>query len=325
MESRLDLAERILKPRRLSDVATSDALLTLQSELLAGKEGRYDPPRRRSPHTVKAHVASVIAALNFACEMGWLQSVPKIRKLKVSKLRHAKGRPITLEEFERMLDATEKIVGEAAAESWKYLLRGAWESGLRLAELLHVSWDDTNAIHPVWQRGRLPVLTIPARLQKNATEEAIPLLPGFEQLLLETPPCNRVGLVFNPMSLQTRLGRSARNDRPRPEWVGKVISRIGEKAGVIVRVAELPTKSKHASAHDLRRSLAERLCDAGVPEREVSRVMRHADPLTTRRHYAPGTVQNAAGIIRRHMAGRPRQTNGGALKRDGKYESIRSG
>jgi integrase len=58
---------------------------------------------------------------------------------------------------------------------------------------------------------------------------------------------------------------------------------------------------KYASAHDLRRSLAERLYDAGVPEREVSRVMRHADPQTTRRHYAPGTVQKAAGILRERL------------------------
>ena len=74
-----------------------------------------------------------------------------------------------------------------------------------------------------------------------------------------------------------------------------MISRIGKRAKVVVTPAKGEVPAKFASAHDLRRSLAERLYDAGVPEREVSRVMRHADAQTTRRHYAPGNVQKAAG------------------------------
>jgi hypothetical protein len=37
---------------------------------------------------------------------------------------------------------------------------------------------------------------------------------------------------------------------------------------------------------------------AGVPEREVGRVLRHASVETTRNHYAPGTVQESACVIR---------------------------
>ena len=39
-ESRLDIAEKILKPRTLADVANSDALHTLQTRLLAGAHSR---------------------------------------------------------------------------------------------------------------------------------------------------------------------------------------------------------------------------------------------------------------------------------------------
>ena len=80
------------------------------------------------------------------------------------------------------------------------------------------------------------------------------------------------------------------------------MSRIGEEAGIIVRPATTTQSVKFASAHNLRRSLAERLYDAGVPEREVSRIMRHASPQTTRRHYALGTVQKVAGILREKLA-----------------------
>ena len=236
--------------------------------------------------------------MSWAEYMEWIPRVPKVRKIRVAKLKHMKGRPITLEEFERMLDATTKVVGDAAAESWQYLMLGIWESGLRIDELMHMSWDDANHICPVWQRGRLPVLTIPHERQKNVTEESIPLLPDLESLLLQTPSVDRTSWVFNPVSLQLRCGRQPRHERPNAEWVGKVISRIGESAGVIVKPAAGEEKAKYASSHDLRRSLAERLYDAGVPEREVSRILRHASPQTTRRHYAPGNVQKAAGVLR---------------------------
>ncbi len=293
-ESRLDIAERILKPRALADVANSEALHELQSRLVAGDEGKGP----RAAYTVRNYMASVVAALNWAATMGWLPAVPRLKKIKVAKLRQMKGRPISTEEFERMLDKVKDKVGDDAKASWKYLLSGLWESGLRLDELMHVHWSDERFIVPHWKRGALPVLSIPASMQKNETEETIPLLPGFEKLLHETPERERFGWVFNPMSLQTMLGRRARHQRPDSEWVGKVVSRIGEAAGVIVRPAVGDGEPKYASAHDLRRSCAERLVTAGVPEREVSRVLRHASVETTRKHYAPGTVQESAGIIR---------------------------
>ena len=55
----------------------------------------------------------------------------------------------------------------------------------RLDERRHVAWDDPTAIMPSWNRGSQPVLVIPADQQKNDTEEAIPLLPGFESILEE--------------------------------------------------------------------------------------------------------------------------------------------
>ena len=55
---------------------------------------------------------------------------------------------------------------------------------------------------------------------------------------------------------------------------------------------------KYASAHDLRRSCAERLLDARVPPLTIARVLRHESWETTRRHYAPGDVQKDAGLLR---------------------------
>lgn len=306
-ESRLDIAERILKPKTLADFAHREALQTLQTRLLAGDEGRIregeKKPRPRSAHTVNSYMAVYKAAISWAHYQGWIESKPAVRKVKASKLKTMKGRPITTEEFERMLDATVLIVGEAAAASWKHVLRGLWTSALRLDELMHVSWDDAAAIQPVWKRGRHPVLRIPHEMQKNATEEEIPLLPWFDQLLQKTPKANRAGWVFNPLSMNGMFNRPARVNRASAEWVGKIISRIGEKAGVVVEPGDESRvkPAKFASAHDLRRSCAERLLDAGVPPIAIARVLRHASWETTRRHYAPGDVQKDALLLRRAL------------------------
>jgi Phage integrase family len=301
-ESRLDIAERIVKPITLADMASRESLVKLKDALLSGAEGRYDPPRPRSAHSVRSHMASVLAALHWAeaDDRGWLTGVPKISKVKTAKLRHMKGRPITTEEFERMLAVTAAIVGETAAPSWKHLLRGLWTSALRLDELMHLSWDDRNQICPEWPKRRLPVLNIPASRQKNDTAESIPLLPDFEALLLQAAEEDRAGWAFNPQSLQGRLGRKARHGRPDAEWVGKIISRIGEKAGVVVHPGNKETgrPAKFASAHDLRRSLLDRLVDADVPPLVVQRIARHANFETTQKHYAKGDVQKAAAKLR---------------------------
>jgi integrase len=298
-ESRLDIAERILKPRTLADVANSEALHDLQARLLAGDEGKGP----RAAYTVRNYMAAVVASLNWAATMDWLSAVPRLRKIKVAKLRKMKGRPLTDREFRKMIRKARRVVGAEAVESWRYVLRAAWESGLRLDELMHLHWSDERYIVPQWSDDGLPVLQIPASMQKNETEESIPLLPGFEALLLETPEIQRFGWVLNPMSLQTMLGRSVRHQRPSAEWVGKVITRIGKAAGIVVQPAKGTKKAKHASAHDLRRSCAERLVAAGVPEREVARVLRHASVETTRKHYAPGTVQQSARVLRQALEG----------------------
>ncbi len=80
-----------------------------------------------------------------------------------------KGRPITEDEFKLMLAAVPKVVGEDAAESWKRCLHGLWESALRIEELMNVAWDREGAIVPQWTDGELPVLRIPAPMQKNDT------------------------------------------------------------------------------------------------------------------------------------------------------------
>jgi len=85
-------------------------------------------------------------------------------------------------------------------------------------------------------------------MQKNDKHEEIPLLPGFEPILLQTPEHQRRGWIFNPVSLQLQHGRPAPTRRPNADWIGKVISRIGKQAGIEVAPENTKTglPAKHA-------------------------------------------------------------------------------
>ncbi|MDZ4685270.1 MAG: tyrosine-type recombinase/integrase [Planctomycetaceae bacterium] len=89
------------------------------------------------------------------------------------------------------------------------------------------------------------------------------------------------------------------------ERVGRIISQIGEQAGVVVRQADERSGSrvKFASAHDLRRGCALRLIDAGVSAETLMVVMRHADFATTQKFYgAMRSAQAAAAEVQQKMS-----------------------
>jgi len=294
----LNMVEKIIKPSLLEDVANPDSLMRFRAKFAAGEKSRFG--RARSPHTVKSYMTAIIAALNWAAQLGMIHSVPNIPKYKAAtKQKAMKGRPITGEEFDRMLEKTPSVVGDSAAASYLYLLRGLWSSGLRLEEAMTLSWDIPGTLQPVWRRNRLPVLCIPGEEQKSGDSEEIPLIHWFSELLQETPIEDRIGWVFNPDSLQSRIGREASSGRPAHGWVGKVIGRIGEAAGIIVEPANERAKkpAKFASAHDLRRACAERMVDAGLDPVLVMRVMRHKDFSTTLKYYYRRNTQKEAARI----------------------------
>ena len=373
--SRLGIAERILERRQLerdgregllmSDVATLDTLEDLQARLLAGEECRY---QRRSPTSVNTQMGAVMAFIRYCHGRGWVQTIPAIEKLEARQVM--KGRPVTEEEFQRMLEVTPAVVGEGSAASWILTLRVLWESGFRVGDLMDFSWDDQRHIHPVWpqQADRLPTLVIPAT-QKNGQIQEIPMLPGLRALLESIPESRRSGWVVDPDGVEfvgtckagalrptvqqlSRLAqkysnaaiaracgvsetavrkwlskaglvscgdqrggselsatalrrliaraelkpgesRSQKRGRMTSEHVSRVIGRIGEQAGVVVQRDDTRSgrRKKYASAHDLRRGLAERLINAGVSAETLKVVMRHKDFGTTEKHY--GAVRSA--------------------------------
>lgn len=378
-DSRIEIAGRIFEARRstaglppgvtLRECATLDALEYLQDQLLDGAESRYDS---RSPNTVNSMTAAVMAFVRYCYRHEWIDRVPPLEKIDVDDVM--RGRPITGEEFDRMLAAVPKVVGNGPAASWQLVLNVLWESGFRIADVMDFSWDDTTRIHPVWPRrqGQHPTLIIPPT-QKNGKNEEIPMLPGLLALLEQVPAGKRHGFVVDPLPeayclpsqqakwfmpkpedladlisdysncaiaracgvseqtvrnwlerqglertgkvtrygsevpaevqarLRQRASRTAHqtptvNGRLTLERVSRVIAEIGRVAGVIVRQADEATgrRVKYASAHDLRRSCAERLINLGISAETLMVIMRHRDFATTRKFYGAKRAAQAA-------------------------------
>jgi len=164
--------------------------------------------------------------------------------------KHSKamrGRAITLEELERMLAATPKVVGELAADSWRFYLRGLWASGLRLEESLALRWDDVPGAIVVELEGRRPMLRIPAEAEKGNTHRLLPITPEFAELLAGVPEDERRGWLFRLLTKKGEpMARSRHMAGPRVAAIGKaakVVTRQTEKQGELVK--------EFASAHDL--------------------------------------------------------------------------
>ena len=215
------------------------------------------------------------AALRWALGQKLILDCPKIRMPKGTSSGKAKGRAVTTEEFERMLSNVPKVVGEDRVESWKFLLKGLWWSGLRLGEALKLSWDNPQDLM-VDLTGKRPFLRIQGTAEKGKKDRILPLAPEAAELLQTVPESEREGLVFK-MKWQRNHRKTARVDTVSP-----IVWDIGKRTGV--KVAE-----KTASAHDLRRSFGLRWADRVKPH-VLEQLMRHASLATTLTY----NVQSAA-------------------------------
>ncbi len=213
--SRLSLAERIFDNRRktlglppgllVSDCLTDDSIEYLQERLLAGEECRY---KMRASSTANSIVRNVMTFARFCKRRKWIPRIPDVERVGADEDEKAmKGRPITTEEFERMLEAVPKVVGEGSAESWWFTLQVLWESAFRVGDVMDFSWDDPRHIIPKWphRQGLHPTLIIP-KTQKNKKEQQVPMLPGLAELLQSVPVEHRIGWVINPLPIEYAMG-----------------------------------------------------------------------------------------------------------------------
>lgn len=306
------LLERICNPASLRSV-DGDMISRFQAELR--KEGR-------SECTIAGYLAHLRAALQWGKATKLLREVPDItRQKRAKKAKLMKGRPITREEFERMLakveagltaktgkkdarprrsnrrfsekalvalkDARTKALA-AAVPGWRHYLEGLWCSGLRLEESLNLWWDRDDRLCPDFT-GKRPMLRIPAECEKGNQDRLLPLSPEFARFLSTTPPAERKGRVFKLVALRGGVA-------PTKDHVSRIVSAIGEAAGVKVNTDARTAKVKFASAHDLRRSFGARWATKVMPQ-VLMELMRHESMETTLRYYVGRNAQATADVL----------------------------
>ena len=175
----LDRVEGILNPQRLLDM-TEARLSHFVAELRRSGVAKT---------TIKGYLAHLKAALNWAVRQKLLvimPSFPRIQRAKRGGGTPMKGRPITQEEFERMLDAVPTVVSGLKVPEWRHYLVGLWWSGLRLEESLDLWWDRPEKIQPMFPKDGQPLFQIPGELEKGHTDRLLPMAPEFALLLEPT-------------------------------------------------------------------------------------------------------------------------------------------
>jgi integrase len=278
IEARRTIEAARTRPR--NDQIKRDPIKAAERRLAAAVETLDRVRRPRADATIKSNLAHLRSILAWAVEIGALREIPRIKApTRNVGSRVMRGRPVTGEEFDRML-AKVPDVRPADADRWRHYLHGLWLSGLRLEESLRLSWD-RDADFRVDLSGRYPRFKIFAEAEKGHRDRSLPLTPDFAAWLLETAESERHGLVF-PLGDAPGTQRSSGR-------VGRVVSEIGERAGVIVN----KDQGKFASAHDLRRSFGTRWASKVKPA-TLQLLMRHATINTTLAYYVDQDADDVA-------------------------------
>ena len=282
--------DRLVKPQRLGELNTTRID---EFAALLRKEGKAES-------SIKSYLAHLRGALAWAAKLKWIRAVPEFPEVvRVAKGDGGmKGRPITGEELWKLLKATRRVVGKAAAKHWRRLLVGLWWGGLRIGEAVALRWDGLAPGLVVDMTGRRPMLRIDAAHEKGNRNRLLPLAPEFCRLLARVPAGKRRGKVFSVP--HPKNGRQLSTHE-----ASTVISEIGRRAGVKVsskpktkvnkKTGERKTVEavKFASAHDLRRSFGERWSERVLPK-VLMELMRHESIATTMRFYVGQNAQRTA-------------------------------
>ena len=155
--------------------------------------------------TLARHLRHIKAGLRWGERQGLMVKAPAIEMPKLPKGQSlAKHRPVTAEEFDRLLLAVPKVRPHDAP-AWERLLRGLWLSGLRLGEAVALDWNDGPFVLDT--TGKHPTFRIEAEGQKSRRSEVVPLTPDFAEWILPRPRRASGRARCSPWSIPRRVGR----------------------------------------------------------------------------------------------------------------------
>jgi integrase len=263
--------DKMLSVLRCFKKLVNPAKLAVVGPQQVGQFSRLMRVAKTPETTIYSNLNCLRSALNWAFRQRLIRG--KVHVEMPRKPPGMKGRPITAEEFDRLIA---KAQAEKQETPESHLLRGLWWSGLRLSEALALHWTDDRAFC-VDMGGKRPMFFIRGHAEKGRKNRLLAMAPEFAELLQQTPTAERVGFVF------------LSDEDPRPSlWtLSRRLSALGLLAGIRV------TPDKYASAHDLRRAFGFRWAHRVMPP-VLQELMRHETIATTMEYYVGRNAEATA-------------------------------
>ncbi len=245
--------------------------------------------------TIRTNMGALWAILNWGAENNLLPRLyrprERVRKSDRVAKKKSKGRSLTMEEIDRMIEAvkTNPVVrpnekpymqkvrkDDESAEAAIRAIHVARLTGMRLEDAHWFCWEPREDHHyPVNLDGKSPMLSFSAE-QKSGEDESIPLTPMAVEYLRSIQ--QEAGYVCR---MSGRSGEHQTSER-----LGRIIANAGRAAGIVVkRDGGKYGATKYASAHDLRRTFGRFLLDH-VNLKDAQTMMRHASFETLMRYYS---------------------------------------
>lgn len=239
-----------------------------------------------SPATVKSKMDTLRSGLGWAAGLGLMSVIvtPRDRGRVEQVESEMRGRPLTVEELERLqmqVQRHSKTSGFAAG--WSHLLEGLWLSGLRISEAMQLHESRPDCHRPIGLDGKRPAIAFLSS-QKNRRDQIVAITPDFADFLRRTKTVG--GYYFNACGQKGRYRR--------PGSVGRIISECGSMAKIVTIPGPTPADASFATAHDLRRTFAQRWAARVMPP-ILQHLMRHSSIETTMRFYV-GSSADAASL-----------------------------
>ncbi len=287
-EGRLGSFARLMSPRYLDEITPtvlSEYAAKLRASLIVSAVRKIT--KTRAETTIKGHLSTLRAALNWAVGQDMLASLPKfprIERARKAKKQPHKGRAITDGEFATFLAAVPKVVLDPVrVEQVRRLLWLIRHTGFRLSEALDFWWDNQKRNHVFIGPNDRPAIVLYAGQHKANEDETLPVTRECGEWLLATPADDRTGRVA---PLPGRLGNL------QTRAASELLCAIGEASGIVVE----PRGGKFASAHDVRRLFVTD-CLRRFSPAVVQKLARHESIETTMSYYAFLTDEKTADEI----------------------------
>jgi integrase len=223
------------------------------------------------PATINKELALMSAACNWAIkELEW--SIPNPWQSRKLKEDHARTRFLTLEEADRLIDASEELARkDGRASHLPDFIRLAIYTGMRPMEVLGLEWRRVDL--------SLNLIYFDAMDQKNRKVGSVPINQAARVAILSRE-------------------RNRRKDCP---WLfanldGSRIQSVKKSFATACKMAGFDD----VHPHDLRRTFASWLVQLGAPIQQVSALLRHSGVEVTHRvyaHLAPETLAEASAML----------------------------